>query len=293
MRQQNYYKISNIQEIKKSKSSCCGCFCYCMRWFFSILIWISIVGIIILKDSKKKDIRIALIITLSISYAIYLGLIFVSPTFHLIGSKSKSKLDTIMSQFFKSVPTIKFQYVRAYYNRYKTTSKDFPIYNCKDISENWIVSKEEIKRKYFMSFSIISEIYMKDQDTINEYERQRDKFMATVNSSNVKTTINYQNLNNKYIICLKKKKCGCFLNCGIYFLFSILTFEEIYALVLNILTLEKTFTVKKEISAGNEFGQFLRQNVIDTQTGDENGAQNGYNFYNSSIAFHLDNKEKQ
>ena len=64
-------------------------------------------------------------------------------------------------------------------------------------------------------------------------------------------------------------------------------------MILNILTLEKTFIVKKEISAGNEFGQFLRQNVIDTQTGDENGAQNGYNFYNSSIAFHLDNKEKQ
>ena len=63
-------------------------------------------------------------------------------------------------------------------------------------------------------------------------------------------------------------------------------------MILNILTLEKTFIVKKEIPAGNEFGKFL-QNDIENLTGDENGAQNGQNNYNSSIGYYLDNKEKQ
>ena len=117
-----------------------------------------------------------------------------------------------MSDFFKEVPTIKFEYVQAIYNGYRTTSREFPIYNCQDISENWIVSKEEIKGKYFMRLSIISEIYMKNRDTINAYERHREKFIADVNSSNVKTTINYKNLQNEYFFCLENKKYSCFVN---------------------------------------------------------------------------------
>ena len=263
MNQQNMLKITNIKEIKNLKTLSDSCCCCSTRWFFSILVWGSILGIILLEN------EIVFYILLPLFYINYLLLEFYSPSFFFVRSKSNSKFNKIMSDYFKNTPKIKFEFTKLSSNGYTTNSCDFIINSCQDKSEEWILSKEELKRKYFIKFTIVSEIYSDDVNTVNEYNSKRQNFIATVNSNNVYTKINYENLSNECFICLDNEKCSFYVNCCVFLLFAILSFGEIYTLILKVMTLEKSFLVKKVITARNENVPILGSNIIGNQVEDE------------------------
>lgn len=244
MNQQNANKISNDSQVINNFSRPLYC-CWCLyvRWILSILIWGSI---------------IVLIISSKLFYYFYIFwdyfILFIlceilSPTFFLFKYKSNKKLDEIMSNFFNNHPKIVFKYIEYYGNGYMETTSPFAYNNCSNISEKWIINKEESKGKSFIKLNVVSEVYFGNQSTFNIYTMRRNNFIKKVKSNNIMTDIYFEGLENYYFICSENNNFSCFSNCGCYILFVILSLGEIYTLILNKMTLEKTVFVKKKITS--------------------------------------------
>ncbi len=251
--EQQSLKISNETLVSNSENPesnyLCYCFyCYCCRWSLSIVLWFLIIFMIVQGGGG-----ILCYISFIFIYFIYLPFEFGSQTHFLLLSQSYQKFDKLMSDYFEAFPKIFFKTIDG---------KEIPFTNyfCKDISKKWILNNEELKRKYFIRLKIISELYMNDQNTKEAYIRQRLNFIKFTKDSNITTEFNYNNLNLKfnYFFCLENKKCKWFTAYWAYIILNILTFGEIYSLILKLITIEKSYTIKKLITINNDVNIIIR-----------------------------------
>ena len=120
----------------ESVNSCCWWFCNFIKWFFSVLIWGSI---IVLKCGKDLY---YFIIILIISYVVYLFLEIFSPTPKFLLSKSKKNFEETISDLSKEFPSVSFYSRKDFYNEHIITTKGFPYVLCLDKTKKLILIKK-------------------------------------------------------------------------------------------------------------------------------------------------------
>jgi len=244
----SYILLSSQKEGDYNICCCSYLCCTIFKWILSLLIWASIISLIIISKTTKTDTLIPMII-MSFSYCLYFISEFFSPTLRLICSKSKRAFNPVISDFKEAKPNIIFTCVEQMYNARKITTQNFPFIFYRDMSEDIILDKEEIKGKHYIKLKINREIFSDNNETLLAFNQRKLQFFKEMTSGSTWVDISFPGLQNTYLISIRNEEnCCLFLNSLVYIIFVLLSLGEIYELILKSIIFEKTITIKKLIT---------------------------------------------
>ena len=220
----DYYKTPDYEQ--------CNCV-EIILWILSVVIWLSIVYCFF---------RLRSLIYIIIFYVIYLIIQF--KTLHKFQSvffhpKSVNEMNTIMSCWFRAIPSIKF--IRKVYEesiveneqRSETTLKlkgteteNFAFSSSRDVSGPIIFNKEYYSYIYFIP---IPDIRFADRITYSDYEKEKSDFQK---DSSHASGDKYKYSEERTIPGLKKEgyliniydSTSCFIRKSVFIIFIILSF---------------------------------------------------------------------
>ena len=222
-----------------------------MRWIFTLAIRTSIILIIIHVTRHDNPYPIiAPIIILIISYSLYLRFEYISPEMRLLFCCCSETYSEYISNFKEASPEVTFMNQQQIYDKIRFNYIIFPYTFCKDISENHAFDKGEIKGKYFVKLLINREIFSDDNETIQSFNQEKNKFFQSSKVGTPWVNISFNGL--KTAVLLNNGNKCIFLNRTIYIIFVILALGEIYRLIVKLNTEEKSITIKKIIKNENE-----------------------------------------
>ena len=135
------------------------------------------------------------------------------------------------------------------YNARKITTQNFPFIFYRDMSEDIILDKEEIKGKHYIKLKINREIFSDNNETLLAFNQRKSLFFKEMTSGSTWVDISFPGLQNTYLISIRNEEnCCLFLNSLVYIIFVFLSLGEIYELILKSIIFEKTITIKKLIT---------------------------------------------
>ena len=209
----------------ESFNSCCWWYCNFTKWFGSLLIWGSIIALICDKTLYY------IYIILFFSYIFYLSIELSSPTSKFLCSISKKNFEETISDLLNEFPS-----VSLYSNNgHNITTKEFPYAHCFDETEKIILDKEKIKGKSYIRLKIDVDLYLANDATIKLFNELKSSFIELTKNNNVKILTKLNRYGPKCLIRLENKRCGLINNFWFIF-FTVLSFGEIYALILKLIS---------------------------------------------------------
>ena len=292
-------KAGGIKTLKGEGSSfnCEGIFCEVLLWILSIGIWASIIVAILTKP-------ILFIIPVCV-YFIYLVPELCSKTKDLISSqKFPEQINSLIKILFKEEPIVSFDceiYTRVkfkdsegnedYNLRYdRTESEIFEFLSSRDVSGPLYFSSDG---KSFVILTIKSEVNFADTISYSDYKQQRDNFQKNKrpffgdDSYKFKETISINGIGNKdYLVNIYGHE-NYFISKCTFIVFAILTFGQIYKLILLCMTKHITFKIKKiisnryDLSNDTKYDAFAPKLIFPTKTFEYN--KNDISHINHSI----------
>jgi len=220
------------------------------RWILTLEVWGSLIWLIIIEiisgpDPNSDSIPIPSIV-LTLSYLVYFVFEFASPFCKILLCCSKTYSEYI-SNFIEAAAEIKFMNQQEIFNGKKLTYLSFPYFFSRDIGENLILEKGEIKGKYFLKLYINREIFSDDNDTLQSFNQEKNKFYQRIRDTDGTTWVDIWFKRLKTTVFLNNENKYIFLNATIFIIFALLALGEIYQLIVNLNTEEKTITIKKII----------------------------------------------
>ena len=246
--------------------TCCSVF----GWFFQISTWI-IFGIFIMLEYI-----IGLLIVFLIVYIIYLIIEFRSPSSRYLFSKNSIKgTQELMAKYFRTPPVIDWScesyHFETVYNeitnsegevvgRYPTKERvnthsgtgTMKYRYARDISGPFILKCDNklLEKKYFIKLQISQNIDFADQETINDYQRQKKAFIS---ANALDEFFDFDEKSyipgvGEYLlvkICEEEPAC---VNFFLFFIFTLLTLAEFYKIYYSCFCIKQDYTIKKIIS---------------------------------------------
>ena len=259
-----------------------NCFC----WFFTVLIWGSLIISIyysISIETLDRDNQMLFNIILFISYIVYLILEFCSPTAkYLYNKKSGEEMYDKMGSLFKAHPNIIFHCECYHYDTVHYISRDkdghthhetrtekritytegysIPYYSSRDVSGLFYLNCDEaiIKQKYYIKLELKEEINFADEISYMDYEHYKDQFWRRNRFRDV-----YMDFNERRtipgLIQYNLIKIGqnepCSVNLFWFILFSLLGICEFYKIYINKFFVYQKYKIRKIISTRYDLNQ--------------------------------------
>ena len=181
--------------------------------------------------------------------------------------KSTREISEIMSSWFKASPTIEFFYtIYEYYEEEVTTeyggkkietdlrakqvdTKNFNFFSSRDVTGPIIFSNENYS---YIRFFPIPEIKFADEITYSDYKEEKSNF---INSDHIKGD-KYEYSEKRTIPGLRGAvylinvydSCTCFFTRRVFFIFTLLTFGQIYKLIMKFYIKNCFYRIRKIVS---------------------------------------------
>lgn len=209
-------------------------------------------------------------------YILYFIVEMCSPTYTFLRRKKKLNINEQMIKIFNARPTYYFKFKKN--NISEEDNSNFPpkyyfhYYSCRDVSGLFVLNanKKNINKKSYIMLEIIKEIRFAQDNSRSDYEKEKQKFIdeKKVNINNkhfkYKEEIIIDDIEKYYMIKLGNKDCF-FANSFWFFIFTLLSFTEIYKLFLNYKCIYQTFTVRKLVSNRNDLSKKDIYNIYNPQ----------------------------
>ena len=149
------------------------------------------------------------------------------------------------------------------------TTEEFPYAHCFDETEKLILDNEKIKGKSYIRLKIDVDLYLANDATYKLFNELKSSFITLTGNNNVQILTELNRYGPKCLIRLENKGC-CLINKFWFIFFTVLSFGEIYALILKLISVEESIILKKIITTKINF-----RAIDDNQNGEE--AQNQIN----------------
>ena len=249
----------------KYKEICCNVF----GWIFQISTWTFLIVSLVIPETY-------FFVILGLVYLIYIILEFCSPTSSYLCNKNSSQgIYEQMSKYFKALPVINWTCECYHYETrtYTTTdsdgnvsthtttekvvtcrgSADMSYYSSRDVSGIFLLNCDEanINKKQYIKLELTDQIDFADSATVTDYQIQKQAFISAYQNRDV----HFDYWENRYIpgliqynlVNIRDEEKGC-INFGLFFLFTILSFAELYKLYIDSKSIHQDFIIKKIIS---------------------------------------------
>ena len=249
----------------KNKEICCNVF----GWIFQISTWTFLIVSLVIPETY-------FFVILGLVYLIYIILEFCSPTSSYLCNKNSSQgIYEQMSKYFKALPVINWTCECYHYETrtYTTTdsdgnvsthtttekvvtcrgSADMSYYSSRDVSGIFLLNCDEanINKKQYIKLELTDQIDFADSATVTDYQIQKQAFISAYQNRDV----HFDYWENRYIpgliqynlVNIRDEEKGC-INFGLFFLFTILSFAELYKLYIDSKSIHQDFIIKKIIS---------------------------------------------
>ena len=234
-------------------------------WIFELSTWTFIVLSVIFRETTL------FIYLLVFTYLIYIILEFCSPTSRYLRNKAISKgIFKQMSIYFKTPPIISWNYKCYHYEIHHYTSKNadgdeeehtytekvvthtgsspMTYYSSRDISGPFLLNCDErtVNQKYYIKLELNEEINFADSFTASDYLIQKNSFISDYKDRDTyfdfSESRHIPGLDEYNLVNIGKKEAGC-LNFCVFFIFTILSFAELYKFYFNSKCIHQKFTI--------------------------------------------------
>ena len=239
-------------------------------WSFTVIIWIFIILLVSIKNqgnlkqiqdfyenfkANNRKLKIIYSIILSVVYIIYLILELSSPIFkYLFNKETKIVFLEKMKEIFKKAPSLE---LTSNIKKSNNNNFKFKLISSRDISGNFIYSTQK-KHKKFILLKLKKDIIFGDEFTSFDYYMQKEKFIKQLKEESknckIKEIITIMGV-EKYNMFKINKSNSIMANHIFYFIFTLLTFVEIYKLYINYICIYGEFTIRKVISSLSDLSQ--------------------------------------
>ncbi len=286
-------KINSVIEPQNPKNRAETYIFTIICWFLTLCIWVVIISIIYLyiPDPEitvdnfykyfhiypiKQILKIVIKYGGVLIYVVYFILEMCSPTYTFLRKKKKLKITEQMNLIFKARPTYCFKFKKINLNEEDNSNFSskyyFNYYSCRDVSGLFVLNtnKKNINKKLFIMLELIKEIRFARDNSKSDYEKEKLKFKdERIVNNNIKDfkfkeEINIDDIEKYYMIKLGNKDCF-FINSFWFFIFTLLSFAEIYKLFLNYKCIYQTFTVRKLVSNRNDLSKTNTLNIYNPE----------------------------
>ena len=262
-------------------------------WIFQILVWGTIIWMIAVGASSSTDKEDA-VYAFAACYVVYLILEFCSSASkYLCHKTTETGIYQKMGTYYMTYPVIKF-YGECYHyetrkekvrtkgsdgkTRTKTVTKKvkvtthretytFPYYSARDVSGLFYLDCDRamVEKKFYIQLDIYEEINFADAISYMDYEYEKDLFWRR----NRFRDVHFHFEESRYVPGLIKEnlikltaKEPCCINFFFYFLFTILTFVELYKIYFNYLCVHQTYRIRKLVSTRYDLNKPVYQSFI-------------------------------
>jgi hypothetical protein len=218
-------------------------------WILQVIIW----GLLALSIIIKKPLPI---IALIIVYLLYILIEFCGPTScSLCHKKNVEGMKEKMGKLFRTPPVIEWEYKCFHYSyttdKKKVTKKGtekMRYYSSRDISGpfNLNCDANSISKKYYIKLELSEDISFADDLTEYDYKKQLKNLETDIHISYEERKY-IPGMEEYYLVKIGKEEPPC-VNCGLFFLFTVLTLVEFYQLYVNQFNVYQDFCIKKVIS---------------------------------------------
>ena len=218
-------------------------------WILQVIIW----GLLALSIIIKKPLPI---IALIIVYLLYILIEFCGPTScSLCHKKNVEGMKEKMGKLFRTPPVIEWEYKCFHYgyttDKKKVTKKGttkMRYYSSRDISGpfNLNCDANSISKKYYIKLELSEDISFADDLTEYDYKKQLKNLETDIHISYEERKY-IPGMEEYYLVKIGKEEPPC-VNCGLFFLFTVLTLVEFYQLYVNQFNVYQDFCIKKVIS---------------------------------------------
>ena len=249
----------------KNKEICCNVF----GWIFEISTWTFLIVSLVIPE-------IYFYVILGLVYLIYIILEFCSPTSRYLCNKNSSQgIYEKMSTYFQTRPVINWTCECYHYETRTYTSTDsngnvtthtttekvvtcrgnenMSYYSSRDVSGLFLLNCDEanINKKHYIKLELFDNIDFADSATVTDYQIQKNAFISYYQNMDV----HFDYWENRYVpgliqynlVNIREEEAGC-MNFGLFFLFTILSFAELYKLYFDSKCVHQEYTIKKIIS---------------------------------------------
>ena len=239
-------------------------------WIFELTTWTFIILFLIFRENSLY------LVLFIFAYLIYIILEFCSPTARYLRNKKNAQgIYRQMSINFKTPPIISWSCECYHYEtRHYTTTNDkgeiehhsttekvvtctgsssMTYYSSRDISGPFLLNCDErtINQKYYIKLELNDEINFADSYTTSDYLIQKNSFISAYKYRDAHFDFSERRyipgLVEYNLINIGKEKPGC-LNSCVFFIFTMLSFAELYKFYFNSKCIYQKFTIKKIIS---------------------------------------------
>jgi len=246
----------------KYKEICCNVF----GWIFEILTWTFLIVSLIIQETYFY-------VILGLVYFIYIILEFCSPTSRYLYNKHSSQgIYKKMRRYFQTRPVINWTCECYHYETHTYTSTDsdgnvtthtttekvvtyrgnenMSYYSFRDVSGLFLLNCDEanINKKHYIKLELFDNINFADSATVTDYQIQKNAFISYYRNRDVH--FDYwesrfvPGLNQYNLVNIRDEEAAC-INFGFFFLFTILSFAELYKLYFDSKCVHQEFTIKK------------------------------------------------
>ena len=290
-------------------------------WIFVLSTWSFIILSLVFRENP------AFIASAIIAYIIYIIIEFCSPISRYLRNKNNSQgIYKKMSIYFRTPPIISwscecYHYVTHYYTTRNnegeieqhsytervvtfTGSSDMTYYSSRDISGPFLLNCDEknVNQKYYIKLELNDEINFADSITTSDYLTQKNSFISAYKYRDVHFDFSERRyipgLVEYNLVKIGKEEAGCINSC-IFFIFTMLSFAELYKFYFNSKCIYQKFTIKKIISTrynlnGPEYEKRYQKTIpsIDLINKQYYFKPSEYNNLNNSYKVDLPSKEE-
>ena len=290
-------------------------------WIFSLSTWALIILSLVFRENP------AFIASAIIAYIIYIIIEFCSPISRYLRNKNNSQgIYKKMSIYFRTPPIISWSCECYHYetHHYTTTndkgeiehhtttekvvtytgSSAMTYYSSRDISGPFLLNCDEknINQKYYIKLELNEEINFADSFTESDYLIQKNSFISAYKYRDAHFDFSERRyipgLVEYNLVKIGKEEARC-INSYIFFLFTMLSFAELYKFYFNSKCVYQKFTIKKTISTrfnlnGPEYEKRYQKTIpsIDLINKQYYFKPSEYNNLNNSYKVDLPSKEE-
>ena len=300
-------------------------FCFSVVcWVFQILVWAMLIYMIVAIVAGLN--LIGPCTAFGICYLTYIILEFCSSVAkYLCNKTSEGGIYQKMGSYYRSYPVFQF-YCECYHYekrtrrvkrkvngkiRYRTETRtvkvtthresyDFPYYSERDVSGLFYLDCDRafITRRRFIQLDILTEINFADPISCMDYEIAKDNFWRRNRFRDVRFYFN----ESRYIPGLVRENLvtlgnsgPCCVNFFFYFMFTLITFAELYKCCYNSMCIDQTYRIRKLVSTRYDLNQPVYVDFIphiDLITQQYNYDICDYNYLNNDFKVKLPTKDE-
>lgn len=303
--------------------------CRVLSWIVQVITWITLIVAIITNCKKDidKDSKLACLVIFVLVYLVYLLTELCSDTAdYLCHKRTEDGIYKKMGKLYQTYPVIEFYCECFHYEDRVTTTTTvdqsgkvkhktktdkvrkttytetykMPYYSERDVSGLFYLDcdKAVVRQKNYIQVDIYDEINFADPISYMDYEFEKDRFWRR----NRFKDLYFDFKESRYIPGLTRKNLiklvntePWYVNFGVFFIVTLLTFSEIYTIIFNSLCVKQKYTIRKIISTRYDLNQPIytpfcpRIDLINMQL---NYGAEYYNYINNDYDLKLPTEEE-